>query len=135
MAVSVYKVKWDKSLSLGDKELDEQHELFFQFTNELLLNYEDKNNPEAISKVINSLIDFSVYHFSYEEEFLRKNNYPNLERHIALHNSFRDKVKEFKDDLQDGDSKVMDKIIIYLINWIKQHTYVEDLDYKNYLHS
>ena len=135
MAVSVYKVKWNKSISVGDNELDEQHKLFFEFTNELLLNYENKNNPTAVLKAINSLVDFSLYHFKYEEEFLKEKNYPHLQKHIELHDSFRKKVKAFRVELDGGDLTVMDRIIIYLITWIKQHTYVEDLDYKNYLNT
>ena len=133
MAVSVYKVKWDKDMSVGNTELDEQHRLFFEFTNNLLLNYDRKNDEKEVLKAINSLVDFSIYHFDFEEEFLREMNYPHLERHVILHNTFRDKVEEFKAELTKGNGGVMDDIIIYLIQWIKEHTYVEDLDYKNYL--
>jgi methyl-accepting chemotaxis protein/hemerythrin len=135
MAVSVYKVKWDKNMSVGNAELDEQHKLFFEFTNNLLLNYDNKNDKNEVLKTINSLVDFSVYHFDFEEDFLREMNYPHLDRHIDLHNSFRARVDKFKEELSKGNEEVMDKIIIYLIRWIKEHTYVEDLDYKNYIES
>ena len=135
MAVSVYKVKWNKNMSVDDGELDEQHKLFFEFTNNLLLNYENKNDKGAVLKAINSLVDFSIYHFNYEEEFLRQNNYPYLDRHIALHNTFRNNIEKFQKELESDDGTVMDRIIIYLIAWIKEHTYIEDLDYKKYLNS
>ena len=132
MAVSTFKVKWDKSISVDDNELDEQHIRLFEFANSLLLKYHEKSDYEVVLRAINSLVDFSIYHFKYEEDILKKRGYPNIDNHIKLHDNFRKKIAGFKARLDNDDAGVMDSIIIYLIDWIKHHTHVEDLDYKNF---
>ena len=133
MAVSTLKVKWDKSISVDNVELDEQHIRLLEFTNNLLLHYHEKESPEIIQKAISSLVDYCEYHFRYEELILKERGYPDLERHIDLHDRFRAKVADFQNDLNNRDASVLDNIIIYLISWIKEHTSVEDQDYKNYV--
>ena len=134
MTVVASKLKWDESLSVEDKELDEQHIRLLKFTNDLLLNYNDKDDPVVVLAAIDSLVDYCAFHFDYEEEILKQRGYPKLEEHIVLHDGFRTKVKYFMAKLDEGDKSVMDYMIIYLISWIKEHTHVEDLDYKNYMH-
>ena len=131
MAISTSKLKWDKSLSVEDKELDEQHIRLLEFTNNLLYHYDGKDDPIAILKAIDSLVDFCTFHFDYEEDILRQRDYPYLDRHILLHEEFRTKVRDFKTKLNQGEENVMDQMIIYLISWIKDHS-KEDLDYKNH---
>jgi len=133
MAVSTCKVKWDKSMSVEDTELDEQHIRLLEFTNKLLLSYSDKDDDSVVLNAINSLVDYSYYHFKYEEEVMKERGYPYLERHIELHNGFRTKIDKFKKKLGEGDGDVMDHLILYLISWAKNHMVVEDLDYKNYM--
>ena len=132
MAVSAFKVKWDKSISVDNKELDEQHIRLFEFTNNLLQKYHEKSDYDVVLSALNSLVDFSIYHFKHEEYILKERGYPKIENHIKLHDSFRDKIVEFKTLLESGDEEVMDVIIIYLIDWIKNHTHVEDIDYKEF---
>jgi len=133
MVVSAFKVQWDKNISVDDNELDEQHVRLFEFTNNLLLKYHEKNDYEVVLVALNSLVDFSVYHFEYEEYILKERGYPKLESHMKLHDDFRKKIADFRMSLDSGNENVMDRVIIYLIDWIKNHTHVEDLDYKNYM--
>lgn len=131
MTISTNKLKWDKSISVDDNELDEQHIRLIEFTNDLLLCYEDKEDSSVVLAALNSLVNYCTFHFDYEEGILKSREYPKLDEHIVLHDRFRSKVKYFKDKLNEGDKTVMDQMIIYLIYWIKEHTSVEDIAYKN----
>ena len=133
MAVSTLKVQWDKSISVDNNELDEQHIRIFEFVNELLSKYHQKSDYEVVLKALNSLVDYSVYHFSYEEYILKERGYPKIDAHVKLHDNFKNKISGFLSRLNSGDKDVMDGMIIYLIDWIKNHTHVEDLDYKNHM--
>jgi len=120
-------------MSVENTELDEQHIRLLQFTNDLLLSYSEKDDDSVVLNAINSLIDYSYYHFEYEEEIMRGRGYPDIERHIKLHNGFRSKINKLKKRFDKGDKNVMDHLILYLISWIKNHMVIEDLDYKNYM--
>jgi hemerythrin-like metal-binding protein len=133
MAVLTCKVKWTKDLSIENNELDEQHMRLFEFTNNLLLCYDSKDDRSVVLRAINSLVDFSIYHFEHEEDVLRERGYPDLERHIDLHDKFRTRISQFKEQLDNGELNVLDDMIIYLIDWVKEHITVEDLDYKKYM--
>lgn len=133
MTISTRKLRWDKDISVDDKELDEQHIRLLEFTNNLLLHYNDKEDTAVVLSALDSLVNYCIFHFEYEEEILKKRGYPKLEEHIKLHDGFRDKVRVFKDKFNEGDKSVMDQMIIYLIAWIKGHTSVEDIAYKKYI--
>ena len=133
MSVLACKVKWSKEISVDNVELDEQHSRLFEFTNSLLLHYDNKDNDSVVLEAINSLVDFSIYHFDFEEEVLKDRGYKDLDKHKIQHDNFRKKVALFKQNLENGEDDVMDKMIIYLIKWIKEHISVEDLEYKKHM--
>ncbi len=132
MISSISNMSFNSIESIDNKELDEQHSRLIEFTNNLILNYDREENIEVVS-AIDSLVDYTIYHFKFEEEMLKQKGYPNLERHKVLHEIFRKKVASLRKKIEGGDKDVVDQMILFLRSWIKHHISVEDVDYKKYL--
>ena len=71
------KIEWNDEYLLGIQEIDNQHKKLVAIANEL---YDiTTGNSEVykleMSKVLKKLTDYTVYHFSSEEEFMKKKGY------------------------------------------------------------
>jgi hemerythrin len=86
-----------------------------------------------VNESLDVLVEYCVEHFEYEENILKSRNYPKLDSHIKAHEDFKEKIDFFRKSASNGNGNIIDSMIIYLIGWIKNHTYYDDLDYKNYL--
>jgi len=127
------KVYWTQELSLGNEDIDEQHQKLFALTNELIDHSDAEARSEIINETLYELLQYIDVHFRDEEEMLQKINYPKLEEHKKIHRSFTKKIAMFCHDVVKGKSKVAEHLLEYLIAWLSQHTSVDDQDYKRYL--
>ncbi|EQB86705.1 hypothetical protein M918_12615 [Clostridium sp. BL8] len=98
--------------------------------------YELLNNSLAIDKydrimeIISELKDYTVFHFSQEEEYLIKNNYKKLLSHKIEHDAFIRKFAEIdlnKVEYQQ-DAYILD-ILEFLSKWIIDHILIRDKHY------
>ncbi|NFU41601.1 bacteriohemerythrin, partial [Clostridium sporogenes] len=75
-----------------------------------------------------------VYHFSYEEDVMRKYEYNDLENHKIEHEAFIKKISSINEEEIDEKQKnfLMD-LLAFIVNWIENHILKSDLKYKEYL--
>ena len=84
------KVVWDDSYLLGIPEIDSQHKKLLVIANEL---YEiAAGSPDSyrlkMSAALKKLTDYTVYHFSSEEAFMRSCGYAGTDAHKTAHDNF-----------------------------------------------
>ena len=78
------------------EEIDKQHKRLFEIgarVYDLTLMDSAYDRYDEIMTVIQELLDYTQYHFKYEEEMLEKHNYQRLPVHIKEHNYFVAKIK------------------------------------------
>ncbi len=126
-------MQWSDALSLNHEIIDEQHQKLFSLTNELIKHSDADAHSELINETLYELLQYIDTHFADEEELLEQMDYPKLEEHKQLHRNFTKKVAMFCKDVVQGKSEVASDLIIFLTSWLKQHTAIDDQDYKNYL--
>lgn len=136
----VEKLVWsDEVYSLGIKKIDDQHKQLLNLINALgaIVHDDKKANSEFLTKVINTLVDYTKNHFADEEKLLKKLHYPEYPNHSLQHRKFIAQVEEFRQAfLNSPDSKVLvGKIVTFLSTWLTQHILVEDKQYANYMFS
>ncbi len=112
--------KWSDEYGVGDFKIDTQHKGIFELGNELFnINYMECN------PYLMKLFKYTRIHFDYEEEYMKKNNYENLERHKKIH---ADLIKQLTDIAKIGihSEKEFYKLQAFIWNWIKNHILKED---------
>ena len=124
-------VKWTPELSLDHSLIDEQHQNLFDIVNILIKNVD--SNQELIKKTLLDLKTYSEFHFSAEEAILEERNYSGLEDHKFEHRFFIRRISSFCKEVVDEDKKLSEKMLEFLVDWIRHHTLEEDQDYKKYL--
>lgn len=130
------KLHWDESFSVHVPELDLQHQKLFDLINRLYETWEKgRNDASPLSaitersmqyKVIDELIEYSVYHFETEEKYMEQSQYAGLDSQKEEHGKFVDEVNRMKQEFTSGETVETVDLIRFLIEWLKRHILVKD---------
>jgi hemerythrin-like metal-binding protein len=127
-------VEWSEDFSVKISLMDKEHKVLFDLINELNNAMLDGKSSDKISEILDSLIDYTEYHFGDEEKMLEKISYPHLDEQIKSHRAFVNKMKEFKAELESGEILLSVKIINFLKDWLIKHIINIDTKYTGYAH-
>lgn len=123
-------ITWDEKYVLGIEDIDEQHKRLFDIVGEayaLLKNEFYIDKYDKIIELIEELKDYTVFHFDYEEEYMKKIGYKKYFSHIVEHKDFVDKVNGL--DLKKIDANQDEYILSILefaVEWIDIHIMQKD---------
>ena len=120
-------LNWSSDLDTGIAEIDAQHRRIVDYINELSAN-QHKGNRQAVIHVLDELINYTLEHFSYEEELQLHANYAFYATHKHTHTKFAKRVREFKRRADNGES-VGHEVLAMLKKWLVHHIKGEDADY------
>ena len=81
-------IEWRDSYSLGDAEIDAQHQTMFALVNALLAATEKSHLAAAVANLFKHTRD----HFTHEETIMRKMDYPGMQAHVEQHNTLLSKL-------------------------------------------
>ncbi len=131
--------KWREDFSVNIKIIDDQHKELFRIGNALydIVSIKDGiDRYDEILEALYSLRDYAIYHFDYEEQMMKKNDYPGYFEHKKQHDEFIRKVKSMDEESIDKDQiKASMDLIIFVANWIENHILKTDMEYKDYLNN
>ncbi|WIV10652.1 bacteriohemerythrin [Proteiniborus sp. MB09-C3] len=127
--------KWKDNFSIGIEEIDKQHKRLFEIGGEiynLAILKDGQDHYDEIIRLLNSLKDYTVYHFGFEENLMKKYNYEDIEKHKGQHDKFIEKLNEIEtQDIDSRQKKVVLDILDFVINWISSHILGSDFKYKD----
>lgn len=129
--------EWKETYSVGINEIDEQHKRLFEIGREvsdLLGVYGVKDVKEEVELAIESLIDYTKYHFEFEEKLMEKYSYPDLEIHKEEHLEFVENIINLKNELKEGhEIDVILGSMAFIAEWIFKHIAKSDAEYSRYI--
>jgi hemerythrin-like metal-binding protein len=132
---SMTLINWNDALSVNVKEIDRHHKKLMELINGVYQGMMMDKGKEIIGKILNELLEYTEYHFGYEEELFQKYGYPETKEHIAKHKNLVSKVKDFVDEFQAGNASVDHDLLIFLRSWLTNHIMGTDQEYSNFLNS
>ncbi len=120
---------WDDKYSVNNEELDKDHKALFEVVNKLYDSCFDLNSKINLGSLTKILISYTNHHFATEEEYMRAKGYPHLDKHIAEHKMFRDRILHLQHKDNANDIVLTKELIVYLGNWLLNHVIREDKKY------
>jgi len=123
-------IEWKNDYSIGVDEIDEQHKKLFEIANRaysLLKNELITDKYDQIADIFAELLDYTEYHFKFEENYMTSIGYKKFLSHKVIHDDFVERVKnvDLKQADEDQDKYLMD-ILDFVANWIGDHILVQD---------
>lgn len=119
-------INWNKTYEGGVIIIDEQHHKLVDLINALHDAMMVGNGAQILGPLFDDLIDYTKYHFDYEEKWMQDNGYPNLSAHKLLHATLTNQVIEFKVAFE---SKKLTNAVTtnnFLKHWLIDHILEED---------
>lgn len=127
-------MEWSSEYSVGDFDLDQQHQKLFKLVNRLHEAMQLGQGHAMLDRVLTELVDYTTKHFAAEEKAMERAGYPDLEQHRETHRKLVQKVSELVQRFQSGDTRLTLEILNFLEQWLKQHILGVDKQYGPYLH-
>ena len=130
-------VQWEDKYSVHIKSIDEQHKKLISLANDLYYACtQDKDTAnEEFKKVIKEAVDYVKVHFVFEEELLKKYDYPEFKQHKMEHEEFIKKILEDVKNYETGKNFIPNKFARFLREWTLEHIAITDKKYEKFLKS
>ncbi|WP_319509022.1 bacteriohemerythrin [uncultured Methanolobus sp.] len=121
-------VTWSDKYSMQIKEIDDQHKVLVGMINELHDAMKLAKSKEVSLEIINKMAEYTKFHFSTEEKYMKRFAYPDYAEHKLEHENFVENVLKFKDDYEKGKAGISYDILNFLKDWLVGH--IQDTDKK-----
>lgn len=112
---------WDEKYSVGVKEIDFQHQKLIELVNNLHEAMKQGKGKDMMSKVLQTLIDYTASHFGTEEKYMTEFKYPQFSSHKLEHEKFVKKVLDFQNDYNSGKLAITLDVMTFLKDWLVSH--------------
>jgi len=128
-------VVWTPDLSVGVKQIDDQHKMLFEKANELFEAGKEHRAKDYINTLIDFLDEYTRQHFKDEEAYMEEIRYPEIDAQKRAHASFVNELAKLKSDY----NKTGGNIIVILnankmvINWLTNHIRIMDKKIGDYV--
>jgi hemerythrin len=122
-------IAWEQGLSVGVRELDQQHQKLIEMLNELESAMRAGKGKESMVGTLTTLAGYTKTHFALEEKYFAQYDYPDVGKHISEHQAFIRKVKDFIDNYNADKVGLTMDIHSFLRNWVANHIMQEDKKY------
>ncbi len=125
-------ITWSESLSVGVKKFDDQHKILIGHLNNLHDAMRGGKSTEVMGTILGELVDYTIYHFSSEEEVFESSSYPDTEKHKAEHKAFTDKASALQKEFEAGKLFISVELLNFLIDWVQNHIQGSDFAYRKF---
>jgi hemerythrin len=126
-------IEWSDNLSVNIDEIDSQHQQLVGLINDLNDAMRERKAKEALGGILNSLTDYTIRHFSTEENYFDKFEYPETRTHKKEHTGFVEKVATFKEGFEEGKLLLSIEVMDFLKDWLISHIKDSDKKYGPFL--
>ena len=115
------KFNWRDEYSVGNEQIDAQHEHLFKLANKVFLA-EDKH---TLKHCLVELFRYIRKHFKDEEKLMSQLNYPDYEHHVQLHNDIVLRLTKIDDDFKTEKFSITE-LTTLMNDWLLKHIIKED---------
>jgi hemerythrin len=115
------------------EEIDSQHKSLIGFINKLHDAIEEGRDEQMLGVVLAELLDYTVNHFTTEEQFMDAYNYPASAAHKLEHELLRNQVLALRKQLDAGRPVATVAVMKFLKEWLTNHILSVDKEMGTFL--
>ncbi len=126
-------IQWGPEFSVGIQEIDYQHKVLVRLINVIHQADQEGKKITDFEDLLETLVNYTIAHFNYEEDLMEKVGYANIGPHKAIHKEFLKGVGEFLADFRAGRTSV-EQLMEILKKWLVNHIQKTDTEYTEPAH-
>ncbi len=130
-------IEWTDDLSTDIIEIDSQHREIFRRVNDLLDACGKGEGKDEIGRILAFFQDYTMSHFTSEEQAMKAHDFPEFDQHRAEHADFVGQITGLKQKLmREGVGiNIVLLTIRTAVEWLSAHIRKSDKRFADYLHS
>ncbi|MBF0474087.1 MAG: hemerythrin family protein [Nitrospirae bacterium] len=125
-------ITFDEKITVHIKEIDDHHQTLVRLINELYDAVVEGKGEETVSVVLPELINYTMYHFFAEEDYMVKYEYPKYHDHKMEHAKLIDQTLELYERYNEG-VKISNAVLDFLKDWLNGHIMGLDIELGHFL--
>ncbi|MBM3883115.1 MAG: bacteriohemerythrin [Verrucomicrobia bacterium] len=129
-ALPLARIEWKDEYSVGVAHLDEWHRRIFGTINRLIDLRQDPEDPEAIRRSLDEMVQYSKEHFRDEETLMQEWSYSGLADQQREHQTYLTRIAAFETGARREGERLCDSMLADLHHWWTHHVVEEDMRYK-----
>lgn len=115
-------IQWSEAMSVGHDLIDEDHKNLVRMINRLFGAVMAEQPHAVVNRVLNDLVDYTVYHFKREEVLMERYAYPDAPAHCKAHRDLIGMVESCRAKFVSGEAvQLADEIEEFLRDWLVRH--------------
>jgi len=122
-------LKWNESYSIDLSIIDKQHLKWIEIINKFFKFFREGKAAKKMDEIYKELIDYTEYHFGFEEKYLSDFKFEHFKKHKEGHDAFIRTIKSYYDQHKQGKVDVAYQLMIFLKKWVKNHIQEHDKAY------
>jgi hemerythrin-like metal-binding protein len=122
-------IDWTDDLLCGVPSIDSDHRQLVDLLNAAYRQCMSGDCPNAAKRITQEIGTLITKHFAEEESLMARISYPGLTEHANIHKTLVAQFNELKVQYESGQERTPEKLFNFLANWLKSHTYKQDLEF------
>lgn len=110
---------------IGIDLIDKEHEELFRIVgraNHLVKSYDSSSSYDKIIEILNELKNYTIEHFSDEEEYMEGIHYEGLAAQKRAHEAFIDKLENIDlQEIENNPQEYLQELLEFLLGWLINH--------------
>jgi len=136
MTAAPWKIEWSDALSMGNAEIDAEHQEFASLVNELNRAIVGRQSKDDVESVLKRIVDHSILHFANEEKLFVQMQYPKTQEHMHLHSRLIITLNNILTEIHNSEfSREWIEMGLAIKNALINHILNDDAQYIEYLQS
>ena len=121
-------LEWSDRLDIGVQEMNWEHQYLLDIMNRLYDRSSGSATPAEVGRILQELGDYTVKHFTHEEQYFESIGFPDSEKHKLIH---LDLLSKFKSHVAQFESsgRLDDRFFSFLRMWLSAHIQGVDTKY------
>lgn len=120
---------FEDGYKIGLNIIDQQHKKWIDIINSFYKAFKTGESKKTIEINFAELLDYTEYHFGFEEKYLQDFKFENYEEHKKIHDNFSSTILDMLNKYKAGNDIAAVELLLYLKKWVKEHINMQDIKY------
>jgi hemerythrin len=126
-------INWSDNYSVKVAKFDSQHKNLINLINELHSAMSSGKGKETIKPTLEKLVDYTIKHFTDEEQEMKRTGYTAYLSHKFEHDKLTKTAKELYAKVNSGQSVLSMDVMSFLRDWLMNHIVKVDKQYSDHM--
>ncbi|KJR43836.1 hemerythrin-like metal-binding protein [Candidatus Magnetoovum chiemensis] len=111
-------INWCDDLKTDISDIDAHHQKLVHLINLLHDAVIEEKGDIAVGTVLPELLNYTIYHFFYEEQLMQSSGYPLYDDHKNEHNKLIDTTLKYYEQYNEGNKDIAKEVLELLRVWL-----------------